>query len=230
MALLIAAELFTLQFAIRTLSSVRALVGAEGLWSKAQKDAAYSLQKYGRTHNEIDYQAYLNYLRVPLGDRKARLEMFKEHPDMGIVREGFIEGRFHPNDIEGPFEVLRRFHDVSYINKAIRLWSRGDTLITSFMSVGERLHAEVISGTASAESINAILLMESITCFLAISIFIESMVRCWACSTASCCLSAAVLQEAISPTPAMAKIEKIRFIFITHFFTLFTNRGRVTGL
>ena len=78
MALLIAMELFTLQFAIRTLSSVRTLVGAEGLWSKAQKDAAYRLQKYGRTRDEKDYREYLYYLAVPLGDRKTRLE-FRTH-------------------------------------------------------------------------------------------------------------------------------------------------------
>ena len=56
MAFLITIELGTLMFSIRTLSSVRALVGAEGLWSKAQKDAAYSLRKYGRSHDENDYK------------------------------------------------------------------------------------------------------------------------------------------------------------------------------
>src|SRR3954471_22841699 len=77
MALLIATELGTLMFSIRTLSAVRAYVGAEGLWSKAQKDAAYSLQKYARTHNENDFRDYRNFLKVPLGDRKDRLELQK---------------------------------------------------------------------------------------------------------------------------------------------------------
>jgi len=48
---------------IHTLSSVRAYVGAEGLWSKAQKDAAYSLQKYGRSHDEQDYKDYQGFLK-----------------------------------------------------------------------------------------------------------------------------------------------------------------------
>ena len=52
MAILIIIELLTLWFAIQTLSSVRALVGAEGLWSKAQKDAAYQLVKYYNSHRE----------------------------------------------------------------------------------------------------------------------------------------------------------------------------------
>ena len=45
MAALIGIELFALNFTIHTLSSTRALVGAEGLWSKAEKDAVFSLQK-----------------------------------------------------------------------------------------------------------------------------------------------------------------------------------------
>src|SRR5436305_1594038 len=75
MGLLIIMELGTLTFAIRTLSSVRAYVGAEGLWSKAQKDAAYQLQKYGRSHNEQDYKEYQRFLAVSQGDHKARLEL-----------------------------------------------------------------------------------------------------------------------------------------------------------
>jgi hypothetical protein len=55
MALLIAIELMVLLFSINTLSSVRAYVGGEGLWSKAQKDALYQLLKYARTHDELDY-------------------------------------------------------------------------------------------------------------------------------------------------------------------------------
>src|SRR6516164_11337570 len=43
MALLIGVELFVLLFCLNTLSSLRAYVGGEGLWSKAQKDAVFHL-------------------------------------------------------------------------------------------------------------------------------------------------------------------------------------------
>ena len=72
MAILIAAELFTLWFAINTLSSVRALVGGEGLYSKAQKDGIYKLVQYAQTRNESDYKEFLEFMKVPLGDRKTR--------------------------------------------------------------------------------------------------------------------------------------------------------------
>src|SRR5688572_10801124 len=57
------------------LSGVRAYVGGEGLWAKAQKDAVYHLRKYADTKDEHDYMRYLQYLQVPLGDHKARLEL-----------------------------------------------------------------------------------------------------------------------------------------------------------
>lgn len=51
MATLIAIELGALVFSINTLSSVRAYVSGEGLWSKAQKDAMYQLLRYSRSHD-----------------------------------------------------------------------------------------------------------------------------------------------------------------------------------
>ena len=61
MAFLIVMELFTLGFAIQTLSSVRSFVGGEGLWSKAQKDAVASLRLYAYSRNEKDYIAFSSF-------------------------------------------------------------------------------------------------------------------------------------------------------------------------
>src|SRR4051794_2217701 len=57
MAVLIACELLTLRFAMHTLSVVRAFVEGEGNWSKSQKDAAFSLQRYALTGNEMEYES-----------------------------------------------------------------------------------------------------------------------------------------------------------------------------
>src|SRR5438045_401080 len=69
------ALLFAANFGMSVLSDVRAYVGGEGLWSKAQKDAVYYLMRYTIFHDEKDYRKYVAYLTVPLGDRKARQEM-----------------------------------------------------------------------------------------------------------------------------------------------------------
>ena len=154
MAILIALELFTLAFMVHTLSSTRALVGAEGLWSKAQKDATYSLTKYGYTHNEKDYQEYLKLLAVPLGDRKSRLELMKPNPNIDTIREGFKKGRFNPNDIDGAIKLFLRFHNISYIHNAITIWAQGDYYLSNLQYLGDRLHNEVTNGKTPIAEIN----------------------------------------------------------------------------
>ena len=151
MAVLIVVELLTLWFAIHTLSSVRAFVGAEGLWSKAQKDAAYQLIKYSRTHDEADYTAFQKFMSVPLGDHKTRIELSKPNPDMNIARQGFLEGRVHPDDIDGMINLFTRFHNISYISKAISIWTEADSLIAFFIPIGENIHKEIISGNPKKE-------------------------------------------------------------------------------
>jgi PAS domain S-box-containing protein len=154
MALLIAVELFTLSFMIHTLSSARALVGAEGLWSKAQKDAVYSLTKYGYTHDEKDYNQYLKLLAVPLGDRISRLELMKPDPNLDTVRDGFIKGRINPDDIDGAIKLLTRFHNISYIHSAIAIWGQGDYYLEMLQYLGNRLHNQVSNGQATIGEIN----------------------------------------------------------------------------
>lgn len=157
MALLITIELFTMLFALNTLSSVRAFVGGEGLWSKAEKDAVYYLQKYSRTFNEKDYAKYQEFMKVPLGDHKTLLELNKKNPNLEIAKQGFLEGRNHPDDIEGMIKLFRRFHNIYYIKKAILIWTRADFIIGQLSLVAEKLHAEICQGSPSLEKIDDLL-------------------------------------------------------------------------
>src|SRR3954451_15674590 len=99
MAVLIGVELFVLLFSLKTLSSLRAYVGGEGLWSKAQKDAVFQLYKYGTTGNEGDYLMFQKFMGVVLGDGRARRELYLTNPNMEVARQGFLDGRNHPDDI-----------------------------------------------------------------------------------------------------------------------------------
>jgi len=145
MAVLIILELGSLWFAIHTLSSVRALVGAEGLWSKAQKDAVYHLRKYYLTRSEDDYREFQKFMQVPLGDHTARLELLKKDPDLDIAKKGFLQGRVHPDDIDGIMKLLRRFHENHYISSAISIWTKGDSIILRIIPLAEKLHSELNS-------------------------------------------------------------------------------------
>ena len=157
MALLIAIELGTLFFSIHTLSAVRAYVAGEGLWSKAQKDAAYQLLKYGSTHNEQDYAKFKEYMKVPLGDGKTRRELAKPKPNFELARQGFIEGRNHPDDVDGMIKLFRRFNKIYYIDRAIYYWSAAEPLAMQMIPIGERLHNEINSAKPSNKKIQQIL-------------------------------------------------------------------------
>ena len=159
MALLIAVELAVLIFSINTLSSVRAYVGGEGLWSKAQKDALYQLLKYARTHNEADYAKFEGFMKVNQGDHKARMEMSKPSGNINlpVAEEGFYEGRNDREDLNRMVKLFLRFHSNKYISRAIVAWTKADEVISGFMALGERLHHEMTATPYSQQRVDAIL-------------------------------------------------------------------------
>ncbi len=125
------------------LSGVRAYVGGEGLWSKSQKDAAYHLHRYTRYRDEADYQKYLEYIAVPKGDHKARLELQKDNPDFQVIYQGFLEGKNHPEDLETMATFFRRFHSVPSLEKSINIWIEADRLIAQLDLVAQEIHEKV---------------------------------------------------------------------------------------
>lgn len=157
MALLIMMELFTLSFAISTLSAVRSFVGGEGLWSKAQKDAVASLRSYAYSHDEKDYQDFKSFLKVPLGDGKARKALAQTHPDIEAAKEGFIEGRNHPDDVNGMINLVLRFSQVKYIAHSIFYWTKAEAAMMQLVPVSEQLHQQVSTGKITQAQTNQIL-------------------------------------------------------------------------
>ncbi len=152
MAFLIVGELVTLRFAMHTLSAARAFVGGEGLWSKAQKNAAISIQRYGVTHDEAEFRAFVAYMEVPRGDRQARLELFKPNLDRAVVRAGFVRGRLEPDDIDPMIDLLRRFYWTSTLSRAIAVWTDADNMLTKFEAECLAYHAAVLGGDRAAAS------------------------------------------------------------------------------
>jgi CheY-like chemotaxis protein len=70
-------------------SAARAYVQGEGTWSKNQKQATIRLQEYSTSHDEKDYQPFLDSLSVQLGDRIAREQLEKPEPDYAAIHAGF---------------------------------------------------------------------------------------------------------------------------------------------
>ena len=138
------------------LSGVRAYVGGEGLWSKAEKRAALSLTDYASTHADSDYQQFLAEIAVPTGDKQARLQLQSPSPDMGLVRQGFVQGRNSPKDVDSMARLFRRFGHIGYMARAIAVWTEGDGYIDQLRSLADELHREVNSAHPDALKIRQI--------------------------------------------------------------------------
>ena len=127
------------------LSSVRAYIQGEDYWSKGQKEAVISLMQYAGSSSQADFQAYLNAIRAPLGDKFARIELEKPTPDMTIVYQGFIRGQINPDDIPGMVRLFLWFHDFSFMRVAIADWTAADQEIDKLTELADQLHAETFS-------------------------------------------------------------------------------------
>ena len=154
---LVVVLLLLASYSISLMSASRAYVGGEGLWSKAQKQAVHALLRYTLDHQPGDYRRYESELAVILGDRQARLELEKDEPDLAVARQGFLQGRNHPDDIAGMIHLFRVFRRVPDIDRAITIWSEADMHIDRLIVLGGRIQASAQSGTMSFASRQAYL-------------------------------------------------------------------------
>src|SRR5471030_3139494 len=110
---------------IQLLSTIRAYVTGESLYSKGQKDAQMYLLDYAEKHREIDYVRFMSALAMPLGDRAAREALQRPEPDIAAARQGFLDGGNHPDDIDGLIRVFRWFQRVPFMSTPIATWTQG---------------------------------------------------------------------------------------------------------
>src|SRR5947209_14079954 len=96
----------------KILSSVRAYVAGEAIWSRSQKDAIYFLTLYLHSGQQELFTQYRTSLAVPLGDQFARVALERSVPDVDIAREGFLQGGNHPDDVPDMIWLFRHFSEV----------------------------------------------------------------------------------------------------------------------
>lgn len=163
MAFLVMSELLTMLFAMNTLSTARAFVNGESLWSKAQKEAVISLYEYARTKDPIHYQKFFNDIDVILGDRAGRHEILENTPyNYELVRDGFLRGKNHPDDVEGLAHLIDRFRNISYIAEPISLWSQADVMVDRLVILGQQLHLQIASKSDETEILKTLSEIQSI--------------------------------------------------------------------
>jgi len=148
------------------MSSLRAYVHGESMWSKAERQAIAELRNFSATGDEAAFHRFQIEIGVPLADRVARLELESSKPDLDVARIGFEGGRNDPADVPGMIRLFRLFHDNALFSDALDAWTHGDELMLQLAGIGQRIHAYLgvaeFEPTLSAQLLQAELIHERV--------------------------------------------------------------------
>ncbi|HEY3850320.1 MAG TPA: EAL domain-containing protein [Steroidobacteraceae bacterium] len=136
---------------IELLSTIRAWVGGEGLYSKGQKNATYYLSQYTLSHSPEDFRLYQEAISFPLGDWKARLALQRRSVDLSAVRADFLQGGSDPADIDSIIIVFQLFGGLGPVRRAIDIWTEGDAYTLQICALAEHAHPADGSTVPAAE-------------------------------------------------------------------------------
>ncbi len=142
---------------LSTLSSIRAFVNGEGLWSKAERQSIAELRHFATSGSSVDYQRFRDEIAVPLADRVARMELQSAAPDYALAANSFVAARNHPDDVPGMIRVFRVFKDSSLLARPIDAWTRADELILQLDEIGRHIHAMREAGSAVGRGVDPLL-------------------------------------------------------------------------
>src|SRR5258708_11418947 len=143
-------QAFIAGLSLETLSSVRAYVGGEGMWSKGQKDAIHFISLYSQTGDEQFFERFKSAVAVPLADRAAGYALEQRPPELNAAGDGLLGGGNHPDDIPAMIWLFRYFQDVPYMATAIKHWRATDPFLDQLTSLGDVIHEDFASGSSTA--------------------------------------------------------------------------------
>ncbi len=136
---------------LEMLSTIRAYVGGESLFSKGQKSAIYYLSRYASSHSEEDFRLYQAAIAFPLGDRQARLALQRRPVDVEAARRGFLQGGNDPADLDSIVLLFRMFGDFGLMHEAVDIWTQGDSYTLKLCALADRLHSAAGSKASAAQ-------------------------------------------------------------------------------
>jgi len=131
---------------LEVMSSVRAYVAGEAMWSRSQKNAVYFLNLYLHSGEASQFAQYRTSLAVPIGDEYARWALERDPVDIETARIGFLQGGNHPDDVPGLIWLFRYFNRVSFLQEAIREWAATDPMLLELSVFGEVIRSELEKG------------------------------------------------------------------------------------
>lgn len=130
---------------IDIMSSLRAYIGAESVWSKNEKDATFFLHLYAESGNEVLYQRHVESMNGLRHLRRARDILDRSQTDMRSAQNELVMGGFARSDVVSAAWVYRIFRRVSYLRDAMDLWKSTDVDVEQLDQVAGQLHRQFFS-------------------------------------------------------------------------------------
>jgi diguanylate cyclase (GGDEF)-like protein len=144
-------------FGVLVVSGLRAYTFGQARWSTGEDLAVEQLRRYGVDGDTATYQRFQESLAVPLGDRVARLQLQRQHPDYVLARRGLLAGGNARADITGMIVIFRLFDHLPLMAHAVAVWGAADTFIGAEQDSGEQLHAQFAGGHPDPRQIRMLL-------------------------------------------------------------------------
>lgn len=135
----IIAQMAAAGFSIFALSSIRAYVTGESLWSKGQHDAVYYLNLYLDTGLPADLDSFDRAIRVPYLYRAGRQLLEQRVPDTARARTVFLAAGHPREDISRLIWTFVHFHTFPYLRDAIERWRETDPYILELKALGDEI-------------------------------------------------------------------------------------------
>lgn len=152
-----ASLIFLNYYTIKILSSSRAYVNGESHYSKAQKDAVRHLIIYLYTYNSKHWQLFLEEMKVPQGDGKARIGLLDNASEISI-KESFTIGRNSHKDLDDIIWLFNNFNSIPFFATAIKEWEQGDYLIEKLFLTGKKVNQKITTHSLKNEDRQTILM------------------------------------------------------------------------
>ncbi len=136
-------------FTIKILSASRAYINGESHYSKGQNNATRHLTTYLFTKDVTEWKSFNKELNVPYGDQIARMGLLK-NASIETVEAGLRAGRNNPKDFDDLIWLFKNFKSVSFFEKAIKEWEKGDLLIEELNLLGQEVHQKTTTNSLSS--------------------------------------------------------------------------------
>ena len=140
---------------LETQAGATAYIIGESHWSKAQQRAVLGLYRYARHGHPDDLADARAALRVPLGDRAARLALERDPIDLPAARAGFLRGGNAPEDIDRLVWMYRALAGAPYFRDSVRLWREAETEIQQLVALADDMEARRAQGALDEGGIHA---------------------------------------------------------------------------